>query len=159
MNIDWCNPEMAQLAVQGRLQAMKERNLEAVELFNNNRRLGKPPNLETVHFAVVEAGCDRSVVYDTLEGANMWNRSTDSHYAEELHKWCDEQVAAGSRKGLWLRKKLEESLVLRKGDVVNEYDPGKTYPRKSSLTTETEDYDGGPDDQLIVNELEWNKVS
>ncbi|EMD58822.1 hypothetical protein COCSADRAFT_30978 [Bipolaris sorokiniana ND90Pr] len=158
MNVDWCNPDMAQLAVQGRLQAMKERNLEAVELFNNNRRLGKPPNLETVHFAVVEAGCDRSIVYDTLEGANMWNRSTDPHYAEALHRWCDEQVAAGSQKGLWLRKKLEESLVLRKGDITNEYDSGKTYPRKSCLTTETEDYDGGPDDQLIVNELEWNKV-
>jgi hypothetical protein len=158
MNVDWHDLGMAQAAIEGRRQAMLERKLEAVELFNNNRRLGKPSSLETVYFAVKEAGCDRSIVYDTLVAANMWNCNTDTHYSEALHKWCDEQIAAGNRKGLWLRKKLEESLVQRRGDDTGKDDQKEAFSREVCLNTETEDYDGGFDDELIVNELEWNKV-
>ncbi|CAN9116143.1 unnamed protein product [Alternaria alternata] len=72
MTVDWMNPETAQVAIDGRKQAMLDRNLEAVELFNHNRRLGRPADLGTVLFAVMHAGCDRSIVYDTLLAANMW---------------------------------------------------------------------------------------
>lgn len=54
---------------QGEQDAILKKNLQAVELFNHKRHLGRDPTLEKVIFAVVEGGCDRSTVYDTLATA------------------------------------------------------------------------------------------
>ena len=93
MSVDWHDPETARIAVEGRYQAMIERNLEAVELFNHNRRLGNFSSLETVHFAVIEAGGDRSIVYDTLLTLHPRDRHTDYLYYDILHQWCNDQEA------------------------------------------------------------------
>ncbi|RMZ70746.1 hypothetical protein GMOD_00000879 [Pyrenophora seminiperda CCB06] len=137
MSVDWENAETAKAAIDGRRQAMLDGYLPAVELFNHNRRLGKAASLETLLFAVLEAGCDRSIVYDTLLTARMWN---PPRYSEELHEWCDTQALHGNPKGEWLRKKLDEWLV---GDYLN---------------PNTGNYMGGPDDQLWIHNLQWNKV-
>lgn len=158
MTVDWHDPETAQIAIEGRRQAMIDRNLEAVELFNHNRRLGRFASLETVHFAVNEAGCDRSIAYDTLLTLHSRNRPTDSHFANALHKWCNYEEAIGNRKGTWLRKKLEECLVLSNEGDADRVERLSAFPWKRCLNAETENYDGGPDDVLTINELEWNKV-
>ena len=162
MSVDWHDPDMARTAIEGRRQAMVERNLEAVELFNHNRRLGKSADLDTVCFAVTQAGCDRSIVYDTLLALDTRSRYTDSQLSELLQKWCDDQAAAGNRKGSWLRRKLEECLLLSNQDdtwgLERRLERIGWLPRKACLDAETENYDGGPDDVLTTNKLEWNKV-
>ncbi|KAA8621489.1 hypothetical protein PtrSN002B_010991 [Pyrenophora tritici-repentis] len=159
MSVDWNDPETLRVATDGRKQAMLDGNLAAVELFNHNRRLGQAADLETVRFAVMEAGCDRSVVYDTLLAANMWSLPGIDRYSIELYEWCDSRALKGDPKGTWLRKKLEESAVLCDRNTADEKDYRTSVLIKSvSLNPETEAYDGGPDDQLCINDLEWNKV-
>lgn len=158
MSVDWHDPETAKIAVEGRRQAMIERNLEAVELFNHNRRLGNFSSLETVHVAVTEAGCDRSIVYDTLLTLYPRNRHTDYRYYNILHQWCDDQEAMGNRKGTWLRKKLDESLVISNDDGAKRFQRMTVSPRKTRLNIWTADYYDKSDDVLTTNELEWNKV-
>jgi len=159
MSIDWSDPKTLQMATDGRKQAMLDGNLAAVELFNHNRRLGQAASLETLRFAVLEAGCDRSIVYDTLLAANMWSSPGIARYSAELYEWCDSQTLYGDPKGNWLRKKLQESRVLRNRNTANEKD-GQMWGfiKSVSLNPETEAYNGGPHDQLFVNDLEWNKV-
>jgi hypothetical protein len=154
MTVDWTDEETAHAAVTARRQAMLDRNLQAVELFNHNRRLGRPSDLETVRFAVTEAGCDRSIVYDTLLAANIWHGRKSPRYSPELHEWCDAQTAERDPKGSWLRKKLEESGVLKRQEQVEEF--RNQGPLELDATTEA--YDGGPEDTLTVNVLQWNKV-
>ena len=159
MSVDWHDPDTAQAAIHGRKVAIIEQNLEAVELFNHNRRLGRPANLETVAFAVMEAGCNRSVVYDTLLVANMWSNNQSTRYSDALHEWCDGQIATGNPKGTWLLKKLEESLILRARDGLKRGDcQEKMHARHVALEITSETYDSGFEDLLTVNELEWNKV-
>ena len=159
MSVDWSDPETLQMATDGRKQAMLEGNLAAVELFNHNRRLGQAASLETLRFAVLEAGCDRSIVYDTLLAASMWSSPGIARYSAELYEWCDSQTLYGDPKGNWLRKKLEELGILRNRYTSDEKDGGMWDLTKSmSLNPETEAYDGGTHDQLRVNDLEWNKV-
>jgi hypothetical protein len=156
MSVD---PEALQAAVEERKQATLERNLEAVELFNHNRRLGRAADLDTVRFAVIEAGCDRSVVYDTLLAANLWNTSRKSRHSSELHGWCEAKTAHGDPRGAWLQKKLEESHIFRNAKEAEEADE-RTQGRIRSgvLDPSTGNYNGGPDDCLTVHQLEWNKV-
>lgn len=71
MPVDWKDSEVREIAIKGRKQAMLARNLEAVELFNHNRRLGRVADLGCVRYAVITAGCDRSIVFDTLCAANI----------------------------------------------------------------------------------------
>ncbi|EOA90360.1 uncharacterized protein SETTUDRAFT_103177 [Exserohilum turcica Et28A] len=151
MSVDWNDPETAKIAVEGRRQAILKRKLEAVELFNHNRRLGKPPSLDTLCFAVTEAGCDRSIVFDTLLTTNIWSNKKRARYSETLHQWCDTQMEADNPKGLWLFQKLEESRIFRNRKE-------EIGGREACLYLEFGNYDGGPQDQLIVNDLEWNKV-
>ncbi|KAL6158004.1 hypothetical protein ACJBU6_03812 [Exserohilum turcicum] len=150
MSVDWNDPETAKIAVEGRRQAILKRKLEAVELFNHNRRLGKPPSLDTLCFAVTEAGCDRSIVFDTLLTTNIWSNKKRARYSETLHQWCDTQMEADNPKGLWLFQKLEESRIFRNRKE-------EIGGREACLYLEFGNYDGGPQDQLIVNDLEWNK--
>jgi hypothetical protein len=153
MTIDWMDPETAQVAIHSREQAMLDRNLEAVELFNHNRRLGRPADLETVRFAVFHAGCDRSIVYDTLLAANMWSGKKRARYSADLHEWCESRIADGDPKGRWLQKKLWESFVLsnQEAEQVRNHVP-------MDLNPSTESYDGGPEDMLTTHNLRWNEV-
>jgi hypothetical protein len=52
--------------------AILEGNLEAVYLFSRVRRLGKAPNLGLVKFAVLEGGCDRSIVFELITAGRLW---------------------------------------------------------------------------------------
>ena len=94
MTVDWADPEVRRLALEGKKQAILEKNLEVVEIFNHNRRLGKAPGLATVRFAVLEAGCDRSIVYDLLATAQAWGVRNESWEDSELDEWCDELYLA-----------------------------------------------------------------
>ena len=153
MTVDWMNPETAQVAIDGRKQAMLDRNLEAVELFNHNRRLGRPADLEMVLFVVMHAGCDRSIVYDTLLAANMWYGRKTARCSAELHKWCKCRIANGDPKGRWLQKKLWESCILdHQGNAETHEHIGQ------HLDPTTEAYEGGPEDMFTTHKLHWNEV-
>lgn len=157
MTVDWSDAEMRDIAVQGRKQAMLEKNLGAVELFNHNRRLGKVASLETVIFAVTQAGCDRSIVYDTLFTANMWGARGPNWDSAVLDAWCKERIKAGDPKGQWLKTKLHELRVIN--DPYGSTSRGIDKDQDGDMDPTVGDYDGGDDDRLVVNELEWNKVS
>ncbi len=159
MTVDWNDPEARKTALKGREQAMLEQNLEAVELFNHNRRLGKVANDSTLRFAVLKAGCDRSIVYDILLTASMWGTHGQAWECPELDRWCQEAAERGDPKGKWLRTKLEE---LRNSDgqpLSSLENPRNDSSAVKGLNPASGDYNGGPEDRLVVNTLEWNKVS
>jgi hypothetical protein len=141
MTVDWRDDGVREVALQGRREVMLERNLEAVELFNHVRRLGRAPSLDTIRFAVLEAGCDRSIVYDTLVAAHAGGIRGGAWKCAVLDGWCAERIAAQDGRGKWLRDRLE---VLRSGGDV------------SSLKEETGGDSGA---ELVVHDLNWNKVS
>ncbi|KAF2710042.1 hypothetical protein K504DRAFT_501326 [Pleomassaria siparia CBS 279.74] len=65
--VDWSETEGRKMALEGRNEAvLTKKNLEFVQLSNHNRRLGRTPDLDAVRLAVVEGGCDLSIVYDTM---------------------------------------------------------------------------------------------
>jgi hypothetical protein len=106
MSVDWADKNAIRVAVQGKREAIMDRNLDAVHIFSRTRRLGRAPNLELVKFAVFEAGCDRSIVLNLMIAAREWGhrRWNDA----ELDAWVVRQEAKGDPKGKWLRTKLEE---------------------------------------------------
>jgi hypothetical protein len=142
MTVDWANSEVREMALQGKREAMMEQNLEVVEIFNHNRRLGKPPNLETVRFAVMEAGCDRSIVADTMNTVCAWGLRGGHWECASLDAWCEERIEAGDSKGRWLRLKLQE---LRAANQKIDFETGK--------------YDDGEADQFAIHNHKWNQVS
>jgi hypothetical protein len=159
MNVDWSNEVTRQIAINGRLQAMQEQNVEAVELFNHNRRLGKFPTLEMVRFAVTAYGCNRSIVFDTISTAAKCG-CVASWECDELDEWCKERVKVGDSKGQWLRTKLEELRSAPRSANFYYGDPVATRKYMSiELDSSTGDYDGGVEDQLIVQPNKWNQVS
>lgn len=145
MTVNWGDEASALTALSGRNDAMMEGNLEAIELFNHNRRLGKAADLSTIRFAVIDAGCNRSIVYDTMLAADSWGGIRGS--CEELDKWCLDRIAQGDPKGQWVKSKLEELWI----NDCDDYQERRLDPQTGS-------YDGGENDQLIVHDLEWNKV-
>lgn len=159
MTVDWNDAETRQVAVDGRLQAIREGSLEAVELFNHNRRLGRNADLTHVGYAVFEGGCNRSIVYDTMHTASTWN-PTASWECPELDNWCEGRITLGDPKGQWLKIKLEELRATSHPGKVHQ-GPELGYKRLpgGELHSETGNYDGGTDDQLIVKQLKWNQVS
>ena len=122
MIVDWADEETRQVIWEGKKEAFLNGNLEAVEIFNHNRRLGKTPSLDLVKFAVTQGGCDRSIVYDTMLTARLWGVKFESWNDEELDKWCEDRIQEGNPKGQWLKTKLEE---LRKTKEEAEADKGK----------------------------------
>ncbi|KAF2818625.1 hypothetical protein CC86DRAFT_154578 [Ophiobolus disseminans] len=154
MTVNWSDSESRQDAIDGRARAIRERNLEAVELFNHNRRLGKVASLETVRFAVLEGGCDRSIVYDTMFTIGMWGPNVALD-CDELDRWCEERMSEGNPKGQWLKTKLEELRATRvayKGTTV-----GYLSPTGGELDSDAGDYDGGATDRLVVKQHKWNQ--
>jgi hypothetical protein len=106
MSVDWADKNAVRVAVQGKREAIMDRNLDAVHIFSRTRRLGRAPNLELVKFAVLEAGCDRSIVLDLMIAAREWGHRRWNDV--ELDAWVARQEAKGEPKGKWLRTKLEE---------------------------------------------------
>ena len=108
MTIDWADTRVLEIAREGKRQAFRENNLEAVHLFNHNRRLGRAPNMEQIRFAILEAECNRSIIYDTMMNARSSGMKGSHWESPELDKWCQERIEAGDLKGQWLKTKLEE---------------------------------------------------
>lgn len=156
VSVDWRDAETHKVAIDGRLQAIREGSLEAVQLFNHNRRLGRTADLALVRYAVIEGGCNRSIVYDTMLAA----RTASWCEVPELDDWCERRIALEDPKGQWLKIKLEElraetnlRQIYRGPELANK------RPSGGLLGSDTGDYDGGEDDQLIVKRLPWNQVS
>lgn len=149
MTVDWADAEVRKLAFEGKREAIMEKNLEAVELFNHNRRLGKPPGLPMVCFAVMEAGCDRSIVYDIMATARAWGlRNWES---AALDAWCEERIGSNDPKGEWLKLKLQE---LRKN-----IPGGRGEHSRGVMDPESGNYHGKDTDMLVVHQHKWNQVS
>ncbi|PVH93829.1 hypothetical protein DM02DRAFT_619040 [Periconia macrospinosa] len=156
MTVDWANEEMRQIVLQSRKGAILQGNLEAVELFNHNRRLGKAPDIASIHFAVLEAGCNRSIVFDMLATAHRWGKC-EGWARDELDDWCEARIEAGDPKGRWLQQKIQGL----RGEVT----PARPKPEKEPSPTK---WGGNIDqregdyelegDKLVVNELRWNEV-
>lgn len=156
MTVDWQDPEACQLAIKGRRQAFLESNLEAVELFNHNRRLGRPPALESVRFAVVEAGCDRSIVYDTLRSTYRWSSCIDTWDCSSIYQWCDQRIWDNDVKGMWLRGVLETLRQSELGAFDKSMDRDILFGKIVDVAAEAHGDDFG--DDFIRNDPPWNKV-
>lgn len=154
MSVDWKDPESRVLAVQGRRQAFLENNLEAVELFNHNRRLGRPPTMDTLYFAVKDAGCSRSIIYDTLRSIYVWTTRKETLDHAPLLQWCDERIWENDTKGVWLRGVLQ---CLIHAEVGKSHDVDSLF--STIVGTAVEAYGESFDDTLITKALPWNKVS
>lgn len=155
MTVDWHDEQVRSIAIEGRSEAMREKNLEVVELFNHNRRLGKFSTLSMVEYAVLECGCDRSIVYDTMATASTLS-TISSWFSTKLDEWCEQRSMEGNLKGAWLKTKLEELRATShpgNGDRLRY----KQMP-DGVLDSRTGDYDGGSDDRLVMNHHHWNQV-
>jgi hypothetical protein len=123
-SVDWANKESVRLSILAKREAILERNLEAVHLLSGTRRLAKAPNLELVKFAVIEGGCDRSIVLELMTAAREWGHR---RWADvELDAWVAREAAQGSLKARWLRIKLDELRYgkfpdPKTGDYVGDY--------------------------------------
>ncbi|KAF2628330.1 hypothetical protein BU25DRAFT_33617 [Macroventuria anomochaeta] len=156
MTVDWRDPDTRQIATEGRRQAFLEKNLGAVELINHNRRLGRPPTLETVRFAVTEAGCDRSIVYDTLRSAYRWSSQSDTWNYSALYQWCDERIWDNDIKGVWLRGILQTLSHSELGTYDKSMGRDDLFGRIVDVAAEG--YGDEFNEGLTRNELPWNKV-
>jgi hypothetical protein len=156
MTVDWRDLESHTLAIQGRRQAFLENNLEAVELFNHNRRLGRPPTLETIHFAAKEASCSRSIIYDTVRSVYVWSSRSDTWDHSPLIQWCDERIWDNDAKGKWLRGVLQ-SLIHSRSDSLQS---GTCSDKLFNAITDTAAaaYSEDSDDEFVRNDLPWNQV-
>lgn len=151
MTVDWANEATRKAVLLGKKEAIRDANLEVVELFNHNRRLGKPPGLEVVKFAVLEGGCNRSIVYDTMATARTWGVRGHGWKCDVLDKWCEEQIERANPKGTWLKIKLQE---LRQADATDGEELfGYMHPK-------TGDYEDVENDKLVIKgNTRWNEVS
>jgi len=158
MTVDWADSETRQLVSNAKNLAIIEKNLEVVELFNHNRRLGRAPDMDLVRFAVLDAGCDRSVIYDTLFSVDMWGSSTASRDCPLLDAWCNDRIKEDDPKGQWLRTKLQEFRRIPDRHRVTQRE-GQLPVYRAEINSATGDYDAGIEDYLIANQLAWDKVS
>ncbi|KAF3032676.1 hypothetical protein E8E11_001848 [Didymella keratinophila] len=155
MTVDWQDSETHELVLDGRQRAFLDNNLEAVELFNNNRRLGRPPTLNTVLFAVVDAGCNRSIVYDTLKSAYRWAPSRDAWDYSALHQWCDQRIWDNDIRGIWLRGILQCLRHPELGSHDKSMERDELFGKIVDAAAEA--YSDDFCDEFIRNELPWNK--
>ena len=156
MTVDWRDSESYTLAIEGRRQAFLEDNLAAAELFNHNRRLGRPPTLETVHFAAKEASCSRSVIYDTLRSVYVWSSRSDTWDLGPLFQWCDERISDNDPKGMWLRGVLQSLLHSKSGSLQSATCSAILFDMITDTTAaaHSEDFN----DEFVRNALPWNQV-
>lgn len=159
MTVDWADHESRKLTLEAKKEAVLTGNLEVVELFNHNRRLGRAPNLNMVRFAVFEGNCNRSIVYDTMAAARTWSLRGNGWNDEELDKWCEERIKNRDPKGDWLKVKLQELRATKR--PVNESSNGGHGEdvMLGQMQPKTGDYDGVDGDKLVISPLKWNQVS
>jgi hypothetical protein len=151
MNTDWRSPEACGNTRRGRREAVLEKSLDAVQLLNNCRRVCRAPKLDDVRFAVIEGGCDRSIVYDTMQAVRMWGVIGTGWDCEILDRWCASAVEAGNPKGQWLKLKLQELRMAEPSNVT------KIPPAKlGGMFPRTGDYDHVEDDKLVIVQKKWN---
>jgi len=62
--------------------------------------------MDLVQFAVLEGGCDRTIVFDILSSAHTWGLRNWT--SEVLDDWVKKAVEEGNPKGAWLKAKLDE---------------------------------------------------
>lgn len=155
MTVDWKDTESRVLATQGRQQAFYEDNLEAVEIFNHNRRLGRAPTLELVFFAA-EAGCSRSIIYDTLRSTFGWSSRNKAWDLSKLNQWCDERIWDGDARGVWLKGVLQSLRYSQLGTYDKSIGRDSLFGQVVDAAAEA--YNEKFDDQLIKRDLPWNKV-
>jgi hypothetical protein len=168
VSVDWADEDVRNATLEGKQQAIMQGNLEVVEIFNHNRRLGKAPNLAQVRLAVIQGGCNRSIVYDTMAAANAWGVKGEAWNCEELDAWCALRIEAGDPKGAWLQLKLKE---LRHSTSTTENTEigggegtgsgegaGQNKATYGTMIWNTGDYDGGEEDRLVVHKHQWNQV-
>ncbi|KAH7134910.1 hypothetical protein B0J11DRAFT_501773 [Dendryphion nanum] len=165
MTVDWADKATRNIAIAGRQQAIVEKNLEAVELFNHNRRLGKPPGLEQVRYAVIEGDCNRSIVYDTM--ATAWSSGLRGPAWEcpILDNWCEERSEEPRAKWLTLKldelraKKGPESSALESTETTNATHPARTNaaPAIGNMDPRSGDYDDVDGDKLTIGVHRWNQ--
>lgn len=147
MTIDWKDADARQAAINGRKQAMKEGNREAVELFNHCRRLGKVADMDTVRYAVLECGCDQWIVYDTLLTYVTLGHEKN-YYCDELDEWCAKRIQEDDLKGQWLRTRLADLRQSR----------SSTLRRETSIEMQNDGVDERAD-LLALQRSRWNRVS
>ena len=166
MTVEWADPDTMKIALAGRQEAILEHNLEAVELFNHNRRLGKVPGLDQVRFAVVDGGCDRSIVYDLMATARSWGLRGTGWECEILDNWCESRP--NDPKAKWLALKLQELRSTVHGidttsrtekSPINRQVGLKSYREFGQLDPNTGDYDNIDGDRLTIGNHHWNRVS
>jgi len=106
MSVNWASRDSINLSTAAKHSAIKDNNLPFVQLFSCTRRLCKAPNLNLVKFAVLEAGCARSVVFELMTSAREWGhrRWEDG----ELDVWSKVEEGRGNPKGAWVGAKLGE---------------------------------------------------
>ncbi|ORY09981.1 hypothetical protein BCR34DRAFT_588931 [Clohesyomyces aquaticus] len=158
MTVDWGSPQARRFALEGKKEAILQRNLEVVETFNHNRRLGKAPGLDMVRFAIIEGGCDRSIVYDTMATARTWGLKGNNWRDDILDKWCKEKIKEGNPKGKWLQMKLAE-LRIEHGPLSIAENGGETEPRMIAgyMHPKTGDYGDVERDKLVISPCRWNQ--
>lgn len=105
-SVDWASRASVRLSTLAKREAILERNLEAVHLLSRTRRLAKAPNLELVKFAVIQGGCDRSIVLELMIAAREWGHRRWGDV--ELDAWVAREAAKGNPKARWLRLKLDD---------------------------------------------------
>jgi hypothetical protein len=161
MTVDWADADVRKIALQGKKEAVLTQNLEAVELFNHNRRLGKAPGLPMIRFAVMEAGCNRSIVYDTMATARAWGLRGAGWECTALDAWCKERIEAGDPKGEWLQLKLQELRIVNPSTDAAMINTSSSVrePTGGVMNPDTGDYEGGEEDTLVINKHKWNQVS
>ncbi|CAI6332886.1 unnamed protein product [Periconia digitata] len=174
MTVDWRDDEMRNIVVQSRKNAILQGSLDAVELFNHNRRLGKTPDLAWVLFTVIEGGCNRSIVYDTMATAYTLGGRED-WASDELDKWCASRVEAGDPKGAWLQQKLEGLRAKPSKELPSQASQASQDPQGSKAPQELQEGGSKPPtetrhidpkegsyeaegDNLVVNNLKWNET-
>lgn len=160
MTVDWADRDTRKLALEGKNDAILTRNLEVVELFNHNRRLGKAPGLKQVRFAVMDGSCDRSIVYDIITTARTWGLRGNNWNCEKLDQWCEIMIEQGNPKGKWLKIKLAElRTTYGTGNAVWANGAGEHGAIHGYTDPKTGDYDHIEGDKLVIRPLKWNQVS
>ena len=154
MTVDWADKGTRRLALEGKMEAMREGNLDAVQMFNHNRRLGKAPGLEQVRYAVIECGCDRSIVYDIMSSARTWGLRGPQWSCSILDSWCENSIEVGNPKAKWLKLKLNE-LRTAHGAVRNR----STAVVYGYMDPKAGDYDDVEGETLIIRDSKENQLS
>ncbi|KAF2757646.1 hypothetical protein EJ05DRAFT_396401 [Pseudovirgaria hyperparasitica] len=106
LRLDWNCTETRLALSSAKKNAILQSNTAAVMLFVHERRLGKPPDIDLIRFAVLTAGCDRTVVFMLMQAARRWGLRVWQD--EAIDEWVRQAKIDCNPKGAWLELKLLE---------------------------------------------------